>query len=137
MAALAAPFCWFLMRWAHSPPQERKRPAPPDADHLQRASALSCARTDAMHRMFNSVAKLHISSVACCFTIMAIHTYWIHGSRVLGIAEPVNPTLVTHASHIDLSSLTNGIATISTRTVTVVPRICFRWCNAPLNGTNG
>eukprot|EP00965_Chrysotila_dentata_P173548 5729147-Pleurochrysis_carterae.AAC.1 len=22
VAALAAPFCWVLMRWAHSPPQE-------------------------------------------------------------------------------------------------------------------
>eukprot|EP00965_Chrysotila_dentata_P025096 832153-Pleurochrysis_carterae.AAC.1 len=31
LAALAAPFCWFLMRWAHSPPQERKRGAPPEA----------------------------------------------------------------------------------------------------------
>eukprot|EP00965_Chrysotila_dentata_P167377 5527207-Pleurochrysis_carterae.AAC.1 len=58
-----------------------------------------------MHRMFNSVAKLHLISAACCFTLMLIHAYWIHGSRAVWLAESANPTLVTHASSVNVRNL--------------------------------
>eukprot|EP00965_Chrysotila_dentata_P044793 1488679-Pleurochrysis_carterae.AAC.1 len=48
-----------------------------------------------------AVAKLHFLSAVGCLAIVLIHTYWIHGSHVLRIAEHSNPTLVTQVSRID------------------------------------
>eukprot|EP00965_Chrysotila_dentata_P167486 5530846-Pleurochrysis_carterae.AAC.1 len=76
-----------------------------------------------MHRMFNSVAKLHLVTAACCLTIMLIHTYWIHGSRVLGLAESANPTLVTHASRVNRTPISDAILLVSARTAFLVPRV--------------
>eukprot|EP00965_Chrysotila_dentata_P089666 2960222-Pleurochrysis_carterae.AAC.1 len=36
--------------------------------------------------------------------VALIHTYWIHGSYALGLAEHSNPVLVTHVSRIDFNS---------------------------------
>eukprot|EP00965_Chrysotila_dentata_P101219 3342296-Pleurochrysis_carterae.AAC.2 len=43
----------------------------------------------------------------------------------LGLAEPMNPTLVTHASHIDLNSIFNGLVATSARTIIALPRACY------------
>eukprot|EP00965_Chrysotila_dentata_P051651 1714629-Pleurochrysis_carterae.AAC.1 len=53
--------------------------------------------------MFTAVAKLHFVSASACLAIAFIHTYWIHGSHALGLAERPNPMLVTHVSHLDLN----------------------------------
>eukprot|EP00965_Chrysotila_dentata_P031664 1055956-Pleurochrysis_carterae.AAC.1 len=59
---------------------------------------------DAVYRMFTAVAKLHlVSDAAGCLTIALVHTYWIHGSHALGLAEPSNPVLLTHVSRIDFN----------------------------------
>eukprot|EP00965_Chrysotila_dentata_P048414 1606106-Pleurochrysis_carterae.AAC.1 len=51
--------------------------------------------------MFTAVVKLHLVSAVGCLATIFIHTYWIHGSHILGLAEHSNPTLVTHVSRVD------------------------------------
>eukprot|EP00965_Chrysotila_dentata_P045536 1512597-Pleurochrysis_carterae.AAC.1 len=87
------------------PPQDRKarRAYTYRCGALHNASPLTCARMDAIYRMFTAVVKLHLASAAGCLTIAIIHTYWIHGSHALGLAEHSNPVLVTHVSRIDFN----------------------------------
>eukprot|EP00965_Chrysotila_dentata_P235834 6200976-Pleurochrysis_carterae.AAC.3 len=119
--------CIHRLAVVYSPPQERKRLrfAPPGVDRLRHASALSCARADAMPRMLNTVAKLHLVSAACCLTITLILIYWIHGSRVLGLAESANPTHVTHASGVNTTPMFEDISLASARAAFLVPRVCL------------
>eukprot|EP00965_Chrysotila_dentata_P029020 964594-Pleurochrysis_carterae.AAC.1 len=51
--------------------------------------------------MFTAVVKLHFVSATAGLAIALIHTYWLHGSRALGLAEHSNPMLVSHVSRLD------------------------------------
>eukprot|EP00965_Chrysotila_dentata_P239242 6202985-Pleurochrysis_carterae.AAC.4 len=87
-----------MLRWLHSRPKERE-PRCMITDvygSLGRATSLSCARSDSIHRMFNTAVNSNFSPLRA-----------IHGSRMLGLAENVKPTLVTHVSHVDLSPAFN------------------------------
>eukprot|EP00965_Chrysotila_dentata_P165971 5480092-Pleurochrysis_carterae.AAC.1 len=53
--------------------------------------------------MFTAVAKLHFVSAAACLAIALIHTYWLHGSRALRLAERSISMLVTHVSRLDFN----------------------------------
>eukprot|EP00965_Chrysotila_dentata_P008275 270586-Pleurochrysis_carterae.AAC.1 len=77
---------------------------------LRHASLLSCARADAFHRMFTAVAKLFLFSASACLAIALVHTYWIHGSRLLRIAESSNPMLVSHISRLDFGPSCHCVA---------------------------
>eukprot|EP00965_Chrysotila_dentata_P027201 903436-Pleurochrysis_carterae.AAC.1 len=70
---------------------------------LHHASLHTCARMDAIHRMFSAVANLHLATAAGCLEIAFIHTYWTHGSHALGLVEAPNPILITHVSHVNFN----------------------------------
>eukprot|EP00965_Chrysotila_dentata_P054712 1816565-Pleurochrysis_carterae.AAC.1 len=83
-------------------------------------------------------------SAAACLTIAFIHTYWLHGSRVLGLAESSNPTLVTHISRLDFNPAFDravctlkliGVSTpeLIVKTVTFVDKMDERLNDAAMN----
>eukprot|EP00965_Chrysotila_dentata_P120754 3993715-Pleurochrysis_carterae.AAC.1 len=69
--------------------------------YLARSTPLSCARDDALRRMFCAVAKLRWLTAAGCLTLALVHTYWMAGHRMLRFCEPSDPLSVTHTSLID------------------------------------
>eukprot|EP00965_Chrysotila_dentata_P036592 1217901-Pleurochrysis_carterae.AAC.1 len=82
-----APLGRLILQWMRLPLQDRKARQSCTYRYfaLHHASPLTCARMDAIHRMFSAVVKLHLASAAGCLAIAFIHTYWIHGSHALGL----------------------------------------------------
>eukprot|EP00965_Chrysotila_dentata_P093377 3084776-Pleurochrysis_carterae.AAC.1 len=89
------PLGTLILQRVRLPPQDRetRRMCAYKCSSLRYASLLSCARADAFHRMFIAVAKLYLLSASACLVIALVHTYWIHGSRLLRLTEGSNPML--------------------------------------------
>eukprot|EP00965_Chrysotila_dentata_P162900 5379583-Pleurochrysis_carterae.AAC.1 len=80
--------------------------------------------------MLTAVAELHFLSAVCCIAIVLIHTYWIHGSHVLGIAEHSNPTLVTYVSRIDFGPAYDCSTLVIKRVIACAPDLIVRTAHA-------
>eukprot|EP00965_Chrysotila_dentata_P165826 5474879-Pleurochrysis_carterae.AAC.1 len=92
---LLMPLGTLILQWLRLPSQDHKgrHVCTDNCSSLRYASSLSCARADAFHRMFMAAAKLNLLSASACLAIALVHTYWIHGSRLLRLAESSNPML--------------------------------------------
>eukprot|EP00965_Chrysotila_dentata_P106663 3523206-Pleurochrysis_carterae.AAC.1 len=80
--------------------------------------------------MLTAVAKLHLLSAAACIVVALVHTYWIHGSRLLGLAESSYPTLVTHISRLDFDPAFRYAADTTKLCLTSTPALLVKTVGA-------
>eukprot|EP00965_Chrysotila_dentata_P106003 3500579-Pleurochrysis_carterae.AAC.1 len=70
-----------------------------------------------------AVAKLYLLSAAACLAIALVHTYWIHGSRLLRLTENSHPMLVTHISRLNFDPAYHRVADTVTLCLVSAPSL--------------